>query len=87
MKRPIQNSQLLFYGSISTVFAFMLAVNLVFTEDKLNISFRPAEDIQQLRLANKTLFKHKVVPAFKGIRMANGASSPARHPAGNAHSD
>lgn len=69
MKRPLQNSQFLFYGSIFAVFAFMLAVNLVFTENKLNISSRPAANIRHLKLANKTLVKHKVVPAFKGIKI------------------
>ncbi len=48
MKRPIQNSQFLFYGSIFAVFAFMLAVNLVFTENKSNISSLPPTDIRHL---------------------------------------
>jgi Putative auto-transporter adhesin, head GIN domain len=69
MKRPIQNSQFLFYGSIFAVFAFMIAVNLVFTENKSNISSRPAVDILPLKLANKTLVKRQVVPAFKGIKI------------------
>lgn len=69
MKRPIQNSQFLFYSSIFAVFAFMIAVNLVFTENKLNTSSRPATDIRHLKLANKTLVKRQVVPAFKGIKI------------------
>lgn len=70
MKRPIQNSQFLFYGSIFAVFAFMLAVNLVFTEDKTNYIQLPAEDIQQLKLAHKTLVKHKTVASFSSIRIS-----------------
>ncbi|WP_421799669.1 hypothetical protein [Haliscomenobacter sp.] len=69
MKRPLQNSQLLFYCSISSIVVFMLAVNLVFTENKPNISSRPAEDVQQLKLTHKTLIKRKTVPAFDGIRI------------------
>ncbi len=70
MKRPIRNSQFLFYGSIFAVFAFMLAINLVFTETKTNYVPHPAEDIQQLKLVHKTLVKHKVVPSFSNIRIA-----------------
>lgn len=70
MKRPIQNSQFLFYGSIFAVFAFMLAVNLVFTEDKPNYIPHPAENIQQLKLTHKTLVKHKAVLPFSSIRIA-----------------
>lgn len=85
MKRPIQNSQFLFYGSIFAVFAFMLAINLVFTEDKTNYVLHPAEDIQQLKLAHKTLVKHKAVASFSNIRIAAQfldtiIFEPASHP-------
>jgi hypothetical protein len=85
MKRPIRNSQFLFYGSIFAVFAFMMAVNLVFTENKTNYIPHPAEDIQQLKLAHKTLVKHKAVPSFGNIRIAAQfldtiIFEPASHP-------
>ena len=85
MKRPIQNSQFLFYGSIFAVFAFMLAVNFVFTGNNTNYIPHPAKNIQHLKLAHKTLVKHKTVSSFNNIRIAAQfldtiIFEPASHP-------
>lgn len=70
MKRPIQSSQLLFYSSIFSVLAFLLAANLVFTEDKPYSTSRPAQEVKQLKLTHQTLVKHKAVTPFSSIRIS-----------------
>lgn len=70
MKRPMQSSQLLFYSSIFSVVAFLLAANLVTTEHKPHFTSRPAQGVQQLKLVHQTLVKHKAVAPFSSVRIA-----------------
>lgn len=71
MKRTIQNNKLLFYSSIFSIAAFLLATNFVSLERKPTFTSRPAQGVQQLKLVNQTLVKHRAVSPFSSIKIAS----------------